>query len=287
MSKILVVSGAFSYNGHNQSRAVLWTKAGKALYDEVGIAGVYSTYTANNDLQDELKTLFKSEAVEQYFYLPCTPDGYLKNYDDPFLDKIYLTKIDCKYNSKACIIEDYNNGLKSEIKEPVLKGRCSSGSKQVFFGIENWKNFESMNDFIIQERQYGTECLFDVTNTGNEFVFTGRQNVKIVGGRDKNVRFLKADSKEVELFKELLKSLSDTFNLPTFFNVQCIVNDEGIHVVEIDSRFSGTVGCTTAYIPLLRKAWIKEESSERFEFIESKLNPESQDSSWELEVVND
>lgn len=287
MSKILVVSGAFSYNGHNQSRAVLWTKAGKALYDEVGIAVVYSTYTANNNLQDELKTLFKSEAVEQYFYLPCTPDGYLKNYDDPFLDKIYLTKIDCKYNSKACIIEDFNNGLKSEIKEPVLKGRCSSGSKQVFFGIENWKNFESMNDFIIQERQYGTECLFDVTNTGNGFVFTGRQNVKIVGGRDKNVRFLKADSKEVELFKELLKSLSDTFNLPTFFNVQCIVNDEGIHVVEIDSRFSGTVGCTTAYIPLLRKAWIKEESSERFEFIESKLNPESQDASWELEVVND
>lgn len=287
MSKILVVSGAFSYNGHNQSRAVLWTKAGKALYDEVGIAVVYSTYTANNNLQDELKTLFKREAVEQYFYLPCTPDGYLKNYDDPFLDKIYLTKIDCKYNSKACIIEDFNNSLKSEIKEPVLKGRCSSGSKQVFFGIENWKNFESMNDFIIQERQYGTECLFDVTNTGNGFVFTGRQNVKIVGGRDKNVRFLKADSKEVELFKELLKSLSDTFNLPTFFNVQCIVNDEGIHVVEIDSRFSGTVGCTTAYIPLLRKAWIKEESSERFEFIESKLNPESQDASWELEVVND
>lgn len=287
MSKILVVSGAFSYNGHNQSRAVLWTKAGKDMYDEVGIAGVYSTYTANNDLQDELKTLFKSEAVEQYFYLPCTPDGYLKNYDDPFLDKIYLTRIDCKYNSKACIIEDYNNGLKSEIKEPVLKGRCSSGSKQVFFGIENWKAFKSVDDFIIQERQYGTECLFDVTNTGNGFVFTGRQNVEIVGGRDKKVRFLKADSKEVELFKELLESLSNTFDLPVFFNVQCIVNEEGIHVVEIDSRFSGTVGCTTSYIPLLRRSWIKEESSEQFEFIESKLNPESQDASWVLEVVND
>lgn len=287
MSKILVVSGAFSYNGHNQSRAVLWTKAGKALYDEVGIAGVYSTYTANNDLQDELKTIFKSDSVDEYFYLPCTPDGYLKNYNDPFLDKIYLTKIDCKYNSKACSIEDYNNGLKSEIKEPVLKGRCSSGSKQVFFGIENWKAFESVYDFIIQERQYGTECLFDVTNTGNGFVFTGRQNVQIVGGRDKKVRFLKANSKEVELFKELLESLSDTFNLPTFFNVQCIVNDEGIHVVEIDSRFSGTVGCTTSYISLLRKAWIKEDTSEQFEFIESKLNPESQDASWELEVVND
>lgn len=287
MSKILVVSGAFSYNGHNQSRAVLWTKAGKALYDEVGMVGVYSTYTANNELQDELKTLFKNEVVDEYFYLPCTPDGYLKNYADPFLDKIYLTKIDCKYNSKACSIEDYDNGLKSEIKEPVLKGRCSSGSKQVFFGIENWKNFESMNDFIIQERQHGIECLFDVTNTGNGFVFTGRQNVKIVGGRDKTIRFLKADSKEVELFKELLESLSNTFDLPVFFNVQCIVNVEGIHVIEIDSRFSGTVGCTTAYIPLLRKAWVKEESFERFEFIESKLNPESQDASWELEVVND
>lgn len=287
MSKILVVSGAFSYNGHNQSRAVLWTKAGKALYDEVGIAGVYSTYTANNELQDELETLFKNEAVDEYLYLPCTPDGYLKNYNDPFLDKIYLTRIDCKYNSKACIIEDYNNGLKSEIKEPVLKGRCSSGSKQVFFGIENWKAFKSVDDFIIQERQYGTECLFDVTNTGNGFVFTGRQNVEIVGGRDKKVRFLKADSKEVELFKELLESLSNTFDLPVFFNVQCIVNEEGIHVVEIDSRFSGTVGCTTSYIPLLRRSWIKEESSEQFEFIESKLNPESQDASWELEVVND
>lgn len=287
MNKILVVSGAFSYNGHNQSRAVLWTKAGKALYDEIGIAGVYSTYTANNDLQDELKALFNGESVDEYFYLPCTPDGYLKNYADPFLDKIYLTKIDCKYNSKACSIEDYNDGLKSEIKEPVLKGRCSSGSKQVFFGIENWKAFESVNDFVIQERQYGTEYLFDVANTRNGFVFTGRQNIQIVGGRDKKVRFLKVDSKEVELFKELLESLSTTFNLPTFFNVQCIVNDEGIHVVEIDSRFSGTVGCTTAYIPLLRKAWIKEESSERFEFIESKLNPESQDASWELEVVND
>lgn len=286
MNKILVVSGAFSYNGYNQSRAVLWTKAGKALYDEVGIAGVYSTYTANNDLQGELKTLFKNEAVDEYFYLPCTPDGYLKNYSDPFLDKIYLTKIDCKYTSKACSIEDYNNGLKYEIKEPVLKGRCSSGSKQVFFGIENWKAFKFVSDFIIQERQYGVECLFDVTNTGNGFVFTGRQNVEIVGGRDKKVRFLKADSKEVALFKELLDSLSSTFNLPTFFNVQCIVNDEGIHVVEIDSRFSGTVGCTTAYIPLLRKAWIKE-STEQFEFIESKLNPESQDASWELEVVND
>ena len=287
MSKILVVSGAFSYNGHNQSRAVLWTKAGKALYDEVGIAGVYSTYTANNELQDELETLFKNEAVDEYLYLPCTPDGYLKNYNDPFLDKIYLTRIDCKYNSKACIIEDYNNGLKSEIKEPVLKGRCSSGSKQVFFGIENWKAFKSVDDFIIQERQYGTECLFDVTNTGNGFVFTGRQNVEIVGGRDKKVRFLKVDSKEVELFKELLESLSNTFDLPVFFNVQCIVNEEGIHVVEIDSRFSGTVGCTTSYIPLLRRSWIKEESSEQFEFIESKLNPESQDASWVLEVVND
>lgn len=287
MNKILVVSGAFSYNGHNQSRAVLWTKEGKALYDEIGIAGVYSTYTANNDLQDELNTLFNGESVDEYFYLPCTPDGYLKNYTDPFLDKIYLTKIDCKYNSKACSIEDYNNGLKSIIKEPVLKGRCSSGSKQVFFGMENWKAFKSVNDFVIQERQYGTECLFDVTNTGNGFVFTGRQNVKIVGGRDKTIRFLKVDSKEVVLFKELLESLSNTFDLPVFFNVQCIVNAEGIHVIEIDSRFSGTVGCTTSYIPLLRKAWIKEESSEQFEFIESKLNPESQDASWELEVVND
>lgn len=287
MSKILVVSGAFSYNGHNQSRAVLWTKAGKALYDEVGIAGVYSTYTANNDLQDELKNLFKSDSVDEYFYLPCTPDGYLKNYADPFLDKIYLTKIDCKYNSKACNIEDYSSYLKFDIKEPVLKGRCSSGSRQVFFGIENWKAFKSMSDFIIQERQYGVECLFDVTNTGNGFVFTGRQNVEILGGRDKKVRFLKADSKEVALFKELLESLSFTFSLPTFFNVQCIVNDEGIHVVEIDSRFSGTVGCTTSYIPLLRRAWIKEEPYEQFEFIESKLNPESQDASWVLEVVND
>ena len=287
MNKILVVSGAFSYNGHNQSRAVLWTKAGKALYDEIGILGVYSTYTANNDLQDELKALFNGEPVDEYFYLPCTPDGYLKNYADPFLDKIYLTKIDCKYNSKACNIEDYSSYLKFDIKEPVLKGRCSSGSKQVFFGIENWKAFKSMSDFIIQERQYGVECLFDVTNTGNGFVFTGRQNVDILGGRDKKVRFLKADSKEVALFKELLESLSFTFSLPTFFNVQCIVNDEGIHVVEIDSRFSGTVGCTTSYIPLLRRAWIKEESSEQFEFIESKLNPESQDASWVLEVVND
>lgn len=287
MSKILVVSGAFSYNGHNQSRAVLWTKAGKALYDEVGMVGVYSTYTANNDLQGELKTLFKNEAVDEYFYLPCTPDGYLKNYNDPFLDKIYLTKIDYKYSSKACNIEDYSSYLKFDIKEPVLKGRCSSGSKQVFFGIENWKVFKSVKDFIIQERQYGIECLFDVINTGTGFVFTGRQNVKIVGGRDKTIRFLKADSKEVVLFKELLESLSNTFDLPVFFNVQCIINDEGIHVIEIDSRFSGTVGCTTAYIPLLRKAWIKEESSECFEFIESKLNPESQDASWELEVVND
>lgn len=287
MSKILVVSGAFSYNGHNQSRAMLWTKAGKALYDKLGIEGIYSTYTANNDLQGELRSLLSYSGINEYFYLPCTPDGYLKNYADPFLDKIYLTKIDCKYNSKACSIEDYDNGLKSEIKEPVLKGRCSSGSKQVFFGIENWKVFKSVNDFIIQERQYGTECLFDVTTTGNGFVFTGRKNVKIVGGRDKKVRFLKADSREVELFKELLESLSNTFDLPVFFNVQCIVNDEGIHVIEIDSRFSGTVGCTTAYIPLLRKAWVKEESFERFEFIESKLNPESQDASWELEVVND
>ena len=287
MNKILVVSGAFSYNGYNQSRAVLWTKAGKALYNEVGILGVYSTYTANNCLQDELKTLFNGESVDEYFYLPCTPDGYLKNYTDPFLDKIYLTKIDCEYNSKACLIEDYNNGLKSIIKEPVLKGRCSSGSKQVFFGIENWKAFKSVNDFVIQERQYGTECLFDVTNTGNGFVFTGRQNVQIVGGRDKKVKFLKADSREVDLFKELLDSLSSTFDLPVFFNVQCIVNETGIHVIEIDSRFSGTVGCTTAYIPLLRKAWVKEESSEHFEFIESKLNLESQDASWELEVVND
>lgn len=287
MNKILVVSGAFSYNGYNQSRAVLWTKAGKALYNEVGILGVYSTYTANNCLQDELKTLFNDESVDEYFYLPCTPDGYLKNYTDPFLDKIYLTKIDCEYNSKSCLIEDYNNGLKSIIKEPVLKGRCSSGSKQVFFGMENWKAFKSVNDFVIQERQYGTECLFDVTNTGNGFVFTGRQNVQIVGGRDKKVRFLNSDSKEVGLFKELLDSLSSTFDLPVFFNVQCIVNEKGIHVIEIDSRFSGTVGCTTAYVPLLRKAWVKEDSSERFEFIESKLNPESQDASWELEVVSD
>lgn len=288
MKSILVVAGAFSYNGQNQTKALLWTQRGKQLWNDLGLTGIYSTYTADNTLQDELSQVHSDLVFDNYLYLPCTPDGYLKGYDDPFLDKIYLTKIDSKYNAKACTIEDYK--ATNFDNTAVLKGRKSSGSKEVFYGIENWKAFKSHDDFIIQEFIEGNEYLFDVVYRHGNFLFTGRKNLKLINGRDKIIEFVtqEKDAELIEKFKELLISLKETFDLPTFFNVQFKVDKNGnLHIIEIDSRYSGTVACTTSYLELLRFGWLSEfRRMKDFEFIESKLDKENQDSNWKLmEVV--
>lgn len=278
MKSILVVAGAFSYGGQNQTKALLWTQRGKQLWNDLRLTGIYSTYTADNTLQDELSQVHSELVFDNYLYLPCTSDGYLKGYDDPFLDKIYLTKIDSKYNTRACTIEDYKLADFDNIA--VLKGRKSSGSKEVFYGIENWKDFKSSNDFIIQEFIEGEEYLFDVACRHGKFLFTGRKNLKLINGRDKIIEFVtqEKDAELIEKFKELLISLKETFDLPIFFNVQFKVDKNGnLHVIEIDSRYSGTVACTTSYLELLRFGWLTEFGRMKdFEFIESKLDKENQ-----------
>lgn len=292
--KILVVSGAFSYNGHNQTRNIIWTAEGKKLFQELEFTGMYSTYTADKTLQSELKRMFKGYGDDtEFMYLPTTSDGYLRDYDDAFLDKSYLLRLPKEINGGACTYVQYLNEWKDG-SEVVLKGRKSSGSKEVFFGIENVDKFEKSSDFIIQKKLEGKEYLFDCVNTGSKIVFTARENVSIVNGRDKAVRFIDFGNDLPVIFsmQKILSILDNEFELPTFFNVQAIYSKGSLQIIEIDSRYSGTFGCTALYSRFIKMGLTKsvEEglpNGTKYFFIKNSLNEECQDATWKIEVIYD
>lgn len=284
MKKILVVSACFAYGARNQLNTLLKSATGLELCNKLGISHIHSTYDATPEITNNLIKIYGDSA--EFIFLPTTSLGVLNpEVVDPFVNKDYLTKLKNSDGSEAGyflknIPEDWKDF------DLVYKLRSSSGAKGVF----RTKPSENIEDYVVQRKYVGKEYLFDfVRGFNGNFIFTGRQNVKLINGRDKVVRFLsgsKVDDFElVAQVVEYVKYIDSVLGLPNVFNIQFIRTEEGeIKLLEIDSRFSGTLAVTDAYMKLL-SAYLGFTLSNTHFFIDNDLNKSFQDSAWLVEVV--
>lgn len=207
------------------------------------------------DMNDDIPG--KHFCNEFYKVDPCC-DGYISHIDFdlffPFIDEELLLGmkdsriIQCDYQTNRLVINKYSLlkfCVKNKIKVAELctledtigfvRGVYSRGSKQAFLS-NNIRPYMLNENYIVQKYLNGMEYTIDcLVGLDNKFIFcVPRKRIKST-----NVSLIG----EIDMREDLINFTKDIVNKIRFkgpINIQCIVNQDGIYLIEINPRLAGS-----------------------------------------------
>ena len=178
---------------------------------------------------------FEVEVLKSNDYLNRMTLATKFNSKANILDKYLCHNEFCKFGIKFCRSYLPSN-YTLEFENTIVKPRRGSGSKGI---IKNPPNFLKFDDnYIIQEYQEGIELTIPFyVNLNNQLV--GFLPL-IKYGTAPNNSYQTYTKNNAEICAILL-NIIQSFEIKGPCNLQCIINDNGIHPFEMNFRYSGSV----------------------------------------------
>ena len=204
---------------------------------------------------EDIKFLdFISKIVSQNdinIIIPCNDFEVEKLNGNNFLNHFTLAT---KFNSKVNLLDKYichnefkkyginfcNSYLPStytlEFENTILKPRRGSGSKGI---IKNPPNFIKFDDsYIIQEYKEGIELTIHFYINLNNELLGFLPLIKFGNAPNNSYQTYTKNNNEI---RTILQNIIQTFEIKGPCNLQCIINDNGIHPFEMNFRYSGSI----------------------------------------------
>lgn len=224
-----------------------------AILPEVGFGLCVETlkvpFAAHPNYLQSIKTIVDENNIE--LIVPGNEVELHKITSDDQLSKITLASSNKTINTLSdkysCYSLFKNNNLpfcetfllseyKGQFDEIIVKPRKGSGSKNIYINPSSLSAFD--NNYVVQKFERGIELTIPFYINSNNELLSFLPLIKY--GSAPNNAYETFDSYNDDILKILLK-LKSIVAIKGPCNLQCIINDSGIHPFETNCRYSGSV----------------------------------------------